>query len=31
MSTDSAFSKRTAKTPGILMTTRNLRTLRKLL
>lgn len=31
MSTDSAFSKRTAKTPGILITTRNLRTLRKLL
>ncbi|MET0783750.1 MAG: hypothetical protein ABWY53_05425, partial [Leifsonia flava] len=31
MSTDSAFSKRTAKTPGILVTTRNLRTLRKLL
>ena len=31
MSTDSTFSKRTAKTPGILTTTRNLRTLRKLL
>ena len=31
MSTDSTFSKRTAKTPGILITTRNLRTLRKLL
>ncbi|MBG6238941.1 uncharacterized protein (DUF1697 family) [Mycetocola sp. CAN_C7] len=31
MSTDSAFSKRTARTPGILTTTRNLRTLRKLL
>lgn len=31
MSTDSAFSKRTVKTPGILTTTRNLRTLRKLL
>ena len=30
MSTDSAFSKRTARTPGILTTTRNLRTLRKL-
>lgn len=31
MSTDSTFSKRTVKTPGILITTRNLRTLRKLL
>lgn len=31
MSTTSAFSKRTAKAPGILTTTRNLRTLRKLL
>ncbi|WP_411719673.1 DUF1697 domain-containing protein [Mycetocola sp.] len=31
MSTTSAFSKRTARTPGILTTTRNLRTLRKLL
>lgn len=31
MSTDSTFSKRTTKTPGILTTTRNLRTLRKLL
>jgi uncharacterized protein (DUF1697 family) len=31
MSTDSGFSKRTARTPGILTTTRNLRTLRKLL
>jgi uncharacterized protein (DUF1697 family) len=31
MSTDSAFSKRTARTPGMLTTTRNLRTLRKLL
>jgi len=31
MSTDSTFSKRTARTPGILLTTRNLRTLRKLL
>ncbi|MET1052863.1 MAG: DUF1697 domain-containing protein [Mycetocola sp.] len=31
MSTDSTYSKRTAKTPGILTTTRNLRTLRKLL
>jgi uncharacterized protein (DUF1697 family) len=30
MSTDSTFSKRTARTPGILTTTRNLRTLRKL-
>jgi uncharacterized protein (DUF1697 family) len=31
MSTNSTFSKRTAHTPGILTTTRNLRTLRKLL
>jgi uncharacterized protein (DUF1697 family) len=31
MSTNSTFSKRTARTPGILTTTRNLRTLRKLL
>jgi uncharacterized protein (DUF1697 family) len=30
MSTDSPFSKKTARTPGILTTTRNLRTLRKL-
>ncbi|MET4638603.1 DUF1697 domain-containing protein [Mycetocola sp. 2940] len=31
MSTDSPFSKRTARMPGVLTTTRNLRTLRKLL
>ncbi|MET0932635.1 MAG: DUF1697 domain-containing protein [Mycetocola sp.] len=31
MSTDSGFAKRTARMPGILTTTRNLRTLRKLL
>jgi uncharacterized protein (DUF1697 family) len=31
MSTDSTFSTKTARTPGILTTTRNLRTLRKLL